>query len=345
MTVVLLIAAIVGVLLLVAFLGYAASRFYIVRADRTYMVHDETDYRRALKGWGFIWDPLESKVKGPTASMLEFPSYSYSEDKRVTRYLRDQKTGAINLKPHFCVPPKFRVLSADNHEFQIEVQVQFSLNRDLLRYTYKLENFGDALVIRILEAFRAEIGKRRDEQVRADVGLISQGAIARLRQAELDGDEEKEQGMALGVTYHTASFTFKEVRPDSELDEAILSVAAGPATAESEQRVNLLGGVRRQLRSQGVATIRPQDLDALGDVFLTRPLCATEAVLTVLELQTRQNIAEALAASGHLVVVTGQELGLTGASAQLEAMREAERRRVAEGGSAAAAAPPPAPSV
>lgn len=338
-TILVMIAAIVCGLLLLAFFAYAASRFYIVRADRTFMVHDETDYRRALKGWGFIWDPLESKVKGPTVSMLEFPSYSYSDDQRVTRHLRDQKTGAINLKPHYCVPPKFRVLSADNHEFQIEVQVQFSLNRDLLRYTYKLENFGDALVIRIQEAFRSEIGKRKDEQMRADVGVIAQSVIARLRQAELDGDEEREQGMALGVTYHTASFTFKEIRPDSELDEAILSVAAGPPSAESEQRVNLLGGVRRQLRSQGVATIRPQDLDALGDVFLGRPVCATDAVLAILELQTRQNIAEALAASGHLVVVTGQELGLTGASAQLEAMREAERRRQAEAGP-----PPPDPA-
>lgn len=339
MTVVWVIAAIVGALLLVAFLAYAASRFYIVRADRTYMVHDETDYRRALKGWGIIWDPLESKVKGPTASRLEFPSYSYSDDKPCIRHLRDQKTGAVSLKPHYCVPPKFRVLSADNHDFQIDVQVQFSLNRDLLRYTYKLESFGDALVIRVQEAFRAEIGQRKDEQVRADVGVISQGVIARLRQAERDGDEETEEGMALGVTYHTASFTFKEIRPDSELDEAILSVASGPATAESEQRVNLLGGVRRQLRSQGVATIRPQDLDALGDVFVGRSFCATEAVLAILELQTRQNIAEALAASGHLVVVTGQELGLTGASAQLEAMREAERRRQAEAG-----APPADPA-
>jgi hypothetical protein len=37
-------------------------------------------------------------------------------------------------------------------------------------------------------------------------------------------------------------------------------------------------------------------------------------------MQTRQNIAEALAASGQLMVVTPQELGLIGASAQRDAM-------------------------
>lgn len=336
----LMIGVVLGGLLLLAFLVYAGSRFYIVRADRTFMIHDETDYRRALKGWGFIWDPLESKVKGPTASLLDFPSYSFSEDKPILRALRDQKTGAINLKPHYCVPPRFRALSADNHEFELQARVQFSLDRDLLGYTYRLDHFGDALVIRIQEAFRAEIGRRKDEQVRADVGPIVHDVIARLRQAERDGDEAGEEGMALGVTYHTASFTFKEVRPDSELDEALLSAASGPPSPDAEQRVSILGGVRRQLRSQGVASIRPQDLDALGDVFVDRQFCATDAVLSILELQTRQNIAEALAASGHLVVVTGQELGLTGASAQLEAMRTAEQRRVQAG---EPSAPPPTP--
>jgi hypothetical protein len=37
-------------------------------------------------------------------------------------------------------------------------------------------------------------------------------------------------------------------------------------------------------------------------------------------MQTRQNIAEALAASGQLLVLTPQELGLIGAAAQRDAM-------------------------
>ncbi len=37
-------------------------------------------------------------------------------------------------------------------------------------------------------------------------------------------------------------------------------------------------------------------------------------------MQTRQNIAEALASSGQLVVITAQELGLMGALAQREAL-------------------------
>jgi hypothetical protein len=41
----------------------------------------------------------------------------------------------------------------------------------------------------------------------------------------------------------------------------------------------------------------------------------------MLDMQTRQNIAEALAASGQLVVVTPQEFGLVGAAAIREAAR------------------------
>ncbi len=66
--------------------------------------------------------------------------------------------------------------------------------------------------------------------------------------------------------------------------------------------------------------LRPQQLDQIGDVFNKRDPASTAALLALLEMQTRQNIAEALAASGQLIVVTPQELGLVGDVAQREAL-------------------------
>jgi hypothetical protein len=63
-------------------------------------------------------------------------------------------------------------------------------------------------------------------------------------------------------------------------------------------------------------------------VFAHRDAASTAAILALLDMQTRQNIAEALAASGQLVVVTPQELGLISAAAQREA---AARARPAAG--------------
>ena len=72
-------------------------------------------------------------------------------------------------------------------------------------------------------------------------------------------------------------------------------------------------------------TLRPQQIDQLADVFKNRDPAALNALMALLDMQTRQNIAEALAASGQLLVLTPQELGLIGAAAQ----REALARRVA----------------
>ena len=54
-----------------------------------------------------------------------------------------------------------------------------------------------------------------------------------------------------------------------------------------------------------------------------RDPAATGALLAMLEMQTRQNIAEALAASGQLMVLTPQELGLVSADAQRSALARA----------------------
>jgi hypothetical protein len=64
----------------------------------------------------------------------------------------------------------------------------------------------------------------------------------------------------------------------------------------------------------------------LADVFRGRDPAATAALMALLEMQTRQNIAEALAASGQLLVLTPQELGLISAAAQRDALA---RRAVA----------------
>jgi hypothetical protein len=77
---------------------------------------------------------------------------------------------------------------------------------------------------------------------------------------------------------------------------------------------------RALARGQSVLSLRPQQLDMLADVFKNRDPVSAQAILTLLEMQTRQNIAEALAGSGQLVVITSQELGLTGAAAQRDAV-------------------------
>ena len=301
------------VVVVAALVSYVVARFYEARTDRTFMTHDDRGFKRALQGKGVLWNYEESVVRGSSAPKVEYVAMDPATGGRKLTSLMEPRTGAISLRPKFCAPLPFTAMTVDSHAMQIDARVQFSLNRDLLKYVYQLEDFALALENRIQSAFRAEIGRLKDEELRAQQQMVAERVIELLRRQEREGDEAGEAGMALGVNFHVASFSFAE--PDYETGGAPGAVAgalaAGGATA---------GVAAARARAQGVLALRPQQLDQLADVFNGRDPAATRALLTLLELQTRQNIAEALASSGQLVVVTAQELGLMGIGAQREAV-------------------------
>ena len=329
MTMVLVVGAI-ALVLLVALMAYISTRYYEGRYDRTYMTQDERGFRRALKGKTVLWDVEESIVKGPTAPRLEYVTLDPATGGRRTMSLMDAKTGSINLRPQFSAPLPFEGVTADDHKVMIDARIQFSINRDLLKHVYEVQDMSQALDTRVHSAFRAEIGKLKDEELRASIAEVERGVIARLRQLEAEGDEKGEKGMALGVNFHTASFSFVQH------DEFAISIPGlAPGVAPTTEQAAAIERARQASRAQGVLSLRPQQLDQIADVFKGRDAAGTAAILTMLEMQTRQNIAEALAAAGQLVVVTPNEIGLVGIAAQRDA---AIARGVARG--EAASAPP-----
>lgn len=322
-------------LILAVLLFYVVTRYYEARTDRTFMTHDENGFKRALAGKGVLWDYEESIVKGSTAPKVEFVALNPATGARRNVGLLDPRTGSVNLRPQYCVPRPFNATTVDGHKMIVEARVQFSLNRNLLKYVYQLEDFGLALETRIHSAFRAEIGQRHDEDLRSSLHEVEAGVVKRLRQAERDGDEEGEEGIALGVTFHTASFTYMEADDPDAVQLQAAPVLAADADGASVPAV--LERTRTALRPQGLLGLNAQQVDKLADVFKGRDAASTNAILSVMEMQTRQQIAEALAASGQMVVLTPQELGLFGVAAQ----REALARQPA---SQTLSAPPPAPN-
>jgi hypothetical protein len=305
-----MIAGGVAAILVIAVLYYISTRYYEGRYDRTYMTQDERGFRRALKGKTVLWDVEESIVRGPEAPRIEFVAIDPATGGRRTVQLLDPKTGSLSLRPQYCAPLPFEAVTADDHKVVVEGRIQFSLSRDLLKHVYEIQEFSLALETRIQSAYRSEVGKRNDEVLRASISDVERGVIEQLRTAETEGDEKGEPGMALGVNFHTASFTFKQ--PDEFALAALGGV--GASTPEAMEKA------RAVARAQGVLALRPQQLDQIADVFNKRDASSTAALLALLEMQTRQNIAEALASSGQLIVVTPQELGLVGVTAQREAL-------------------------
>lgn len=301
----------IAAILFATLLVYVVTRFYEARHDITYITHDERGFKRALRGRGVIWDFEESVVKGPTAPSIGFVAIDPASGGRKTVQLLDPRTGAVNLRPHYCAPMPFQAVTADAHKVVVEARVQFSLNRDLLKHVYEIQDLGLALDTRIQSAFRAEIGRRHDEDLRAALHDVERAVIEHLRQAEQEGDEAGEPGMALGVRFHTASFTYSQPDEFAAPGTQLAPFAAPPGA--SPEQVEAL--VRAVARGPGALSLRPQQLDQLADVFKGRDPASTSAILSLMEMQTRQNIADALGASGQLVVVTPQELGFITAAA------------------------------
>ena len=327
--------------------GFIMRRGYVARTDRTYMTHDEKGFKRALKGKGVLWDMEESVVKGPDAPRLEYVAADPTTGGRKANKLIDPRTGSINLRPQYCTPLPFIATTADAHRILVEARVQFSLNRELLKYVYQLDDFGLSLETRIHSAFRAEIGKRHDEVLRASLHEVERAAIEALRQAERDGDEAGEPGMALGVNFHTASFTYSEAETYGE-NGAPMSAAQAVAFAGPNATPEAIAAIQNARaaapRGQGVLSMRPQQIDQIADVFKGRDPASTQAILTLMDMQTRQNIAEALAGSGQLVVVTSQEVGLSGAAAQRVAIENVMAASPVQPPKPAAPAPAPQPN-
>jgi hypothetical protein len=324
-----------GWTLLALMLGYVIWKFYSTRADFTFMTHNDQGFRRALKGRGFIWHPEEFIVRGASAPRIEFVALDPASGQRRMTPLLNASTGAINLRPQYCVPLPFSAITADNHKIMVEARVQFSLSRERMFFVYHIQDFGLALETRIQSALRAEIGKRQDEDLRASLHDVEEGAVKRLRQGEADGDEAHEPGVALGVNFHTLSFNFG---PADDFSPTAFSGAVAPAgtsaAASAPGEIAAAADRARALvRANGALALRPQQLDQLADVFRNRDPASTQAILTMLEMQTRQNIAEALASSGQLMVFTPQDLGLVGSLTE----RDAISRRNEAG---AAVAPP-----
>ncbi len=304
------LGALVGVLAL-AVLFYVFTRYFEARYDRTYMTQDERGFRRALEGKTVLWDFEEQVVRGSSAPNIEFVAVDPASGGRRTVRLLDQRSGAVNLRPHYCSPLPFEAMTADSHKVVVDARVQFSLNRKLLKHVYELQEFSLALETRIQSAFRSEIGKRNDEVLRTALHEVERAVIEVLRRQEEEGDESGEPGMAIGVNFHTASFTYAQ-RDEFAAPTAMPVINASAAGASAPAQIE---AVRAAMRAHGVLSLRPQQLDQLADVFAGRDPASTAAMLSMLEMQTRQNIAEALASSGQLIVVTPQDLGLVSAAA------------------------------
>ena len=283
---------------------YRTVRTYDGTEHHTYVTQKDGKDTQAIRQPVTLWNPKIKVLKKVDAPDLSFLTQRPSSNEYVEHSLVTRPSGQISLRIHTCTPRPFPAMTLDRHRILVRASVTFQLDVDRIEVVCQLHNFGAALASRVENLFDNEVGKYRDEDLRANQTKIETAVTEAMQAIENQSGDEPFSGIPFGIHVYEASFAFEEIPPEA-LEAAALDA---PAAAGGGP------GVPR-----GVMWINDQQLDRIADVFRDRDPVATRSLMRMLELQTRQNIVQLLSQSGGMVGFTAKELGLGDAVASAKA--------------------------
>ena len=275
---------------------YRAVRSYDGTEHHTYVTQKEGKDTKPIREPTILWNPSIKVLKKVDAPNLTFMTQRPSSSEYVEHSLVTRPSGQICLRIHTCTPRPFPAMTIDRHKVLVRAAVTFQLDVERIEVACQLYNFGSALAARVENLFDNEIGKYRDEELRANQTTIEEAVTKAMQAIEDQTGEAPMQGIPLGIHVYEASFAFDEVPPEA-LDPAAMDAPAAAGGGGP--------GIPR-----GVMWIHDQQLDRIADVFRDRDPVAAASLMRMLELQTRQNIVQLLTQSGAQVGISAKELGL-----------------------------------
>lgn len=324
---------IISVLVALLVVGSAVAAFlYRTRVprlvpgdDETYLIRNTEGRIQALTAEMKIRPEDPRIVQFQNRKQLRFPVYdprfnALSHDRLVT------ETGAISLRIHTTTPFPFTAVTNDGHTVTVTPSVSFGVDPARVTDLARLGDFGDQFERRIRSAFSGAIGRRKDEQLRESHHQIESEVTEELAGVEAGTDA---LGVPLGITVFEARFSYRDGA--ALPSEVVIASDPAPATdtphtpadadgtaPASPQRVALAPATSpgeragRTSETPGAMQFLGTDLDKLLDQFRDRSPEQIATLLSLMEMQTRQNIVSMLSKSGGLVVFSARELGLEG---------------------------------
>ena len=292
------------------------SRWLIVDSYTTYAIRVYEGIRRFpmsitwLRTLGF--KSHEYVVKGKRqAARFEFNTRNRDEaGEWVVKklYLMHYRTGAIDLRVHTMEMRPFRVASADHHEMEIHATLGFQLDRTRLFRCFQYANLGVVLLTRIEGFLRHQINMRQNEDVARELPEIRKIILEEMRKPEEKDNQDRKAWLADKKGNILPNAYFRATPSDAlgihitDLSLQVEQVNSGkvsPTLPVSEQQVPSL-------------LLPPRYLDDMRDMFSRGGADlegANEALLQVMEMHTRENIAKHLAKS-NLIVISSDDLGM-----------------------------------
>ncbi len=287
----------------------------VINNKTTYILVTMNGFSRTLEHTEFLWNPFEWVLKRGAAPDWSFKFWDEEGKGIVERSLLDKKTGCVDLRiqqPQF----KFNASLKDQHNVSGFVEVQFKLDSKLIKNTLKVADFGPMLTNHVLSALCEELGEYTEPEIRNNIKAIQTNALNKLKEELVDKEvqnstrREASETAQLGVIFEKLTCHIEEAGVSEHTsaarrpgDPAFLTAMSFTAQELSYYRNQFLGDEK----PQGVT---PEALQM-----------ANAAVLQILEMHTRLQIAKALVQSGHLVILSADELGLSGNILLREKMR------------------------
>ena len=275
----------VGLIVLI----YRNVRTYDANPNQTYIVQHKGEIAGALREPATLWSPSMSILRDKKAPTISFPAKKEKSGEIYSRSLVEKQTGRVSLSVNTCSPPNFNSVTVDGHVLDISAHVVFRIDIERIHIPSQLDNFGATLANRIENLFDNEITRLKDEEVRANQAEIEGRVTSALREIELSNDDQLLSGMPLGIKVYEASFSFRDPLNDPVSDAS---------------------GAMSEGKPLGPVWLDAARIDKLADVLTDRSPEVRDAVMRIVELQTRQNIVEMICKSGGLVAFTAKELGL-----------------------------------
>jgi hypothetical protein len=293
--------------------------------DETYLIRSPEGRIQTLTADMKVRPEDPRIVQFQNRKQLRFPVYdprfnALSHDRLVT------DTGAISLRIHTTTPFPFTAVTNDGHTVTVTPSVSFGVDPARVTDLARLGDFGDQFERRIRSAFSGAIGRRKDEQLRESHHQIETEVTEELAGVEAGTDA---LGVPLGITVFEARFSYRDGAalpsevviasdPGSTADTALSPADASDNAPASPQRVALAPAAKASesaalgSETPGAMQFLGTDLDKLLDQFRDRSPEQIATLLSLMEMQTRQNIVSMLSKSGGLVVFSARELGLAG---------------------------------
>lgn len=243
-------------------------------------------------------------------------------------YLMNPRTGELDLRKHTMILQPFEVHSNDHHLMRAYASVEFQLDQDRLFRCFEFGNIGNTLLSRAENNIRAQISGLENQEISPNIESIinnlfdyiqgiEQRDFEKFNEWKSDSENNSDYSIffkqnrsdALGIHVTNVSVQVEQIDPAPDPETMALGSVMTISPAHLDNVRDMFLQINNRSNNTNVNYLEPSEKDRVNPYT-----AANQALLQMLEMHTRENIASKMGQSGQMVVISSDDLGLARAS-------------------------------